>query len=593
MSELFEATSENDARLALRAKGLLAHANRAGLITAPDTHVAARLGAITGEERPEVLLAVALLSRAARAGSTCLDVRQVADLTPDLQWPQGSNWPEPQAWAQACESGPLIDAGVLRQEFGLLYLDRYWREERQVCADLQTRLSQPPPQVDEARLHSALERLFPGEGFAEQRAASELAARSWTTVLTGGPGSGKTTTVARLLALLADQTGDAPLRIALSAPTGKAAARLQEAVLEAAGQLAGDDAARLVQLHASTLHRLLGWRPGHRTRFAHDRSNPLPHDIVVVDETSMLSLTMTARLLEALRPEARLVLVGDADQLASVDAGAVLADLVAGLSDRPDSPVATLRGSHRFDAGIRALADAVREGDADALLVALREGGNGAELIEDEDPVPRLRPRLTRHACRIREAARAGRGEEALDLLGQHRLLCAHRRGPFGVQAWNRHVERWITEETGDRLFEPMYLGRPLLVTANDYGLKLFNGDTGVVVRGQDATPVAWMTGASGATRLGASRLGDVETMHAMTVHKAQGSEAADVIVLLPSDDSALLTRELLYTAITRARRRVSVVGSEAILRESLRRRALRATGLAQRLAGRAGSALE
>ncbi|WP_210424371.1 exodeoxyribonuclease V subunit alpha [Gephyromycinifex aptenodytis] len=585
MSELFEATSENDARLALRAQGLLAHANQAGLVTAPDVHVADRLGVLTGEDRPEVLLAVALLSRAARAGSTCLDVRSVAELTPEVAWPEGAGWPDPQAWSQACQSGPLIEAGVLRHEFGLLYLDRYWQEERQVCADLQLRLSQPPPQVDEDRLASALERLFPGQSFAEQRQASQRAARSWTTVLTGGPGSGKTTTVARLLALLADQADGAPLRIALSAPTGKAAARLQEAVLNAAGHLTGPDAARLEQLQASTLHRLLGWRPGHRTRFAHDRSNPLPHDIVVVDETSMLSLTMTARLLEALRPQARLILVGDADQLASVDAGAVLADLVAGLSGRADSPVVTLRGSHRFDAGIRTLADAIRDGDADALLAALRSSGPERELIEDEDPLPRLRARLVRHACAIRDAARDGRGEEALELVGRHRLLCAHRRGPFGVQAWNRHIERWVTEETGDRLFEPMYLGRPLLVTANDYGLELFNGDTGVVVRGEDGSPVAWMSGASGSARLGASRLGDVETMHAMTVHKAQGSEAQDVTVLLPTDDSALLTRELLYTAITRAQRRVCVVGSEAVLRESLTRRARRATGLAERLA--------
>ena len=227
----------------------------------------------------------------------------------------------------------------------LLYLDRYWREEKQVCDDLLAlQVSKPTGDVP------ASERLFPA-GFEEQREAAEIALAQAVTVLTGGPGTGKTTTVARLLALLAEQAqlaGAPRPRIALAAPTGKAAARLQEAVQHEVAKLDAADRARLGELQAMTLHRLLGSRPDTSSRFRHNRGNRLPHDVIVVDETSMVSLTMMARLLEAVRPDARLILVGDADQLASVEAGAVLADLVDGLSARTDMRVAALKTSHRF-----------------------------------------------------------------------------------------------------------------------------------------------------------------------------------------------------------------------------------------------------
>ncbi len=228
-----------------------------------------------------------------------------------------------------------------------------------------------------------LERLFPA-GFEEQREAAEIALAQAVTVLTGGPGTGKTTTVARLLALLAEQAGASRLRIALAAPTGKAAARLQEAVQHEVAKLDEADRARLGELQAMTLHRLLGSRPDSSSRFRHNRGNRLPHDVIVVDETSMVSLTMMARLLEAVRPDARLVLVGDADQLASVEAGAVLADLVDGLSARTDVRVAALRTSHRFGEAIGFLAEAIRVGDADRALELLRSGDEHIEFIEDD-----------------------------------------------------------------------------------------------------------------------------------------------------------------------------------------------------------------
>jgi exodeoxyribonuclease V alpha subunit len=567
-----------DWRVAVGAGGLLRTFNEAGLLDSADVHVAQRVTALGKESDETVALAVAFVVRALRGGSVCLDLAAMAadSGVPDLPWP------EPLEWLAAVRASQLVDElKVLRlYDDRLLYLDRYWREEKQVCADL-LGLSVSGATVEVP----ALDRLFPA-GYEEQRAAAEVALSQSVTVLTGGPGTGKTTTVARLLALLAEQaelSGRAGLRMALAAPTGKAAARLTEAVAFEVEKLDDVDRDQLTGLQAVTLHRLLGSRPDTSVRFRHNRANRLPHDAIVVDETSMVSLTMMARLLEAVRPEARLILVGDADQLASVEAGAVLADLVDGLSARDDVRVTALRTSHRFGESIGALADAIRVGDADRVLELLRSGDEHIEFIEDDDPSARLRPILLPHAVRLREAAMFGAADVALATLDEHRLLCAHRRGPFGVQHWNRQVEQWLSEEAGRPPWSEWYAGRPLLVTANDYGLRVYNGDTGVVVAGADGL-CALIASATGPLDFATSRLSDVETMHAMTIHKSQGSQADEVTVLLPSEDSRLLTRELFYTAVTRAKSKVRVVGSEASVRAAIDRRAVRASGLAQRL---------
>ncbi|QNN52348.1 exodeoxyribonuclease V subunit alpha [Nocardioides mesophilus] len=580
MTELFEVTDPADRRLALGATGLLRTFNEAGVLTAADVHVARRVGELAGESDDRVLLAAALATRAVRHGSVCVQLAEVAEVAPGLPWP------EPVGWQDAVAASPLREAGVLRLEFGLLYLDRYWHQEVQLCADLQARMARPAPAVDEPVLEAGLLRVFPGPTYGEQRAASRQAATRWTTVLTGGPGTGKTTTVAGLLALLAEQaagTGGSALRIALTAPTGKAAARLQEAVAAATAGLPAADRQRLGELPALTLHRLLGTRRDNGTRFRHHRGNRLPHDVIVVDESSMVSLTMMTRLVEAVRPDARLVLVGDPDQLASVEAGAVLADLVFGLSGRADSPVAQLATTHRFGEEIGRLAAALRSGSADEVLAVLRAGADEVVFVESDDAAPRLRADIVHAALEVRGHAEAGRAEEAVAALGRHRLLCAHRDGPFGVQHWNRQVEHWLTEATGDPLYEPMYVGRPLLVTANDYGLGVYNGDAGVVVQGDDG-PRAVIAGSHGLATFATSRMSDVETMFATTIHKSQGSQAEEVTVLLPAPESRLLTRELFYTAVTRAVAKVRVVGTEESVRAAVERRALRASGLRQRL---------
>jgi exodeoxyribonuclease V alpha subunit len=580
MTELFEVTDAADRRLALSATGLLGELNRAGVLAAADVHVARRVGRLAGESDERVLLATALAVRAVRLGSVCADLSAIAEVAPELPWPPYDDW------AAAVTASPLLDAGVLRWEFDLLYLDRYWQQEVVLCRDLETRSATPSPVVDEHRLEQALPRVFPGDTYDEQRAASVRAASAWTTVLTGGPGTGKTTTVAGLLALLAEQAGASgapPPRIALTAPTGKAAARLQEAVTRELARLPAADRDRVGSVQAVTLHRLLGTRRDNGTRFRHHRGNRLPHDVVVVDESSMVSLTLMTRLVEAIRPESRLVLVGDPDQLASVEAGAVLADLVAGLAGHDPSPVVRLATTHRFGEEIGALAAALREGSSEAVLDVLRGGAAEVEYVESDDPAALLRPRVVEAAVDVRRHAEDGDAAAAVAALDRHRLLCAHRDGPYGVHHWNRQVEHWLTEAAGDPLYEPMYVGRPLLVTANDYGLGVYNGDAGVVVRTADG-PRAVINGSQGLADFATSRMSDVETMFATTIHKSQGSQAKEVTVLLPPPESRLLTRELFYTAVTRAQAKVRVVGTEESVRAAVERRALRASGLRQRL---------
>jgi exodeoxyribonuclease V alpha subunit len=616
-TETFERPVDpHDRRLALAADGLLRAANEADVLTAADVHVATRLAELVGESDDRVRLAVAMAVRGVRSGSVCIDLGQARD-TLLLADPDG-RWPQVPGWRDAVLASGLVGEGrPLRWEFDLLYLDRYRAQEQQVRDDLLARHAQAPPAVDAAALAAGLDRLF-ADRDAGQRRAAELAALGWTTVIGGGPGTGKTTTVARILALLMGQPGPPP-RVAMAAPTGKAAARLQEAVQAQALALPAGDRHDLPALTASTLHRLLGWRPGRSQRFRHDRDNRLPFDVIVVDETSMVSLTMMARLLEAVRHDARLILVGDPDQLASVEAGAVLADLVAGLtalgqgsinvaggsgptgsgptgsgptgSGPTGSGVALLRTTWRFGGAIAELAAAVRAGDADAALAVLDRPGDEVVLITPEDGsgtggavAEQVRPDVLAAAAAVRAAADAGDAAQALRRLDGHRLLCAHRAGPRGVQEWTWRIESWLTAEDLMPAYREWYSGRPVLVTANDYTLRLFNGDVGIAVWTGDQLRVAFGQ-RGGIVDFAPGRLADVQTVHAMTVHRSQGSQFDHVTVVLPEQDSPLSTRELLYTALTRAQTRVRLIGTEAEVRAAIGRPAARASGLRLRMA--------
>jgi exodeoxyribonuclease V alpha subunit len=620
-----------DVRLARRASGLLRAFNEAGVLSAADVHVALRLGVLVDTDDESVLLAAALAVRCPRLGHVCVDLTTIhatvstdAEVGVDLD---ALPWPGGEEWLDRLRASPLVgDDRPLRLEGTSLYLDRYWSAECQVAADLLARADRPVESVDLEVLRRGLDALFEStEGLDLQRQAAATAVLRGLSVIAGGPGTGKTTTVARVLVLLDEQasaTGPRPPLVALAAPTGKAAVRLDDAVKEEAGRLpiSPEQRARLLGLRGQTLHRLLGWSPNH-TRFRHHRLKRLAHDVVVVDETSMVSLSLMARLVEAVRPEGRLILVGDPEQLSSVEAGAVLGDLVGpatrGLlmrsparrqlseaagqtvvaTDPPtDTPIGdgtvVLRHVHRFGSAIAQLAEAIQKGDADATVGLLGESQPDVRWLPiNISTTPGLMGEVRSAAVtagqRVLDAARQGRVTEAIEALGSFRVLCAHRRGPEGAATWRATVEGWLESEIeGFGTEGDWYIGRPLLVTTNDYSLRLYNGDTGVVVAGAEGRAVAVFERGREIVEVSPSRLASVDTVYAMTVHKAQGSQFDTVAVLLPGPESRILTRELLYTAVTRGRSRVILAGTEEAIRAAVERPIARSSGLRFRLWG-------
>jgi len=449
----------------------------------------------------------------------------------------------------------------------------------------------PPPQAGVGG------RLGPGtlelladllEEGTRQHDAAVLALTGRVAVIAGGPGTGKTHTVAAMLAALAAGEGAFPT-VALCAPTGKAAARLGEALDSLAAEINDPQiTAALETVEPSTIHRLLGWT-WDRGRFKHNERNPLPHDLVIVDEMSMVSLPMAAKLLAAVRDEATVVLVGDPYQLESIEAGTVLADIV-GEGTAGDSPISdhvvVLDRVHRFeeDSAIADFAEAVRLGDADAAVAQVGGGVEQLHWVQDRRAAgfAELWDRVVAQRVKVVELAGAGRGEEALAELQNLAVLCARRTGPDGVSGWGREIERALDERfTGLRWGGDWYPGRPVMITKNDYNLELYNGDIGVCVETDDGLRVLFDRG----REFPPSHLGEHSTVHAMTIHKSQGSQFDEVVVVLPDESSRLLTRELLYTAVTRAQQRVSMIGGEGIVRAAVERSVQRASGLGARLA--------
>ena len=437
-----------DVRRALAVPDALRAFNEAGVLVAADVHVALRLAALAGEDDPAVTLAAALAVRGPRLGHVYVDLATARDTTVvDVDEPVDVGalpWPAVDDWVARLAASPLV-GGPLRLDDTRLYLDRYWREEQQLAADLRAFAEAETGALDVAALDDGLARLFGGgDDDGLQRLAAESAVRRRFAVVAGGPGTGKTTTVARIVALLAEQAaaaGAPPPLVALAAPTGKAAARLEEAVHDEAAKLdvADEVRAALLGLEASTLHRLLGRRRGSHSRFRHHRGNRLPHDVVVVDETSMVPLSLMARLVEAVRPEARLVLVGDPGQLSSIEAGAVLGDIVgdAGAgrdaavgpaagrmpaatrlwprpgSRRPRRGIVVLDRVHRFGGGIAALASAVRGGDADRVIEVLASEPDGVTWVPADIADPAALALVRRARGRDRPRGLRGGGRPA------------------------------------------------------------------------------------------------------------------------------------------------------------------------------------
>ena len=601
-------------------KTLVETFREAGVLGPLDVHFASAVGRLGAGADPLVRLGLAMASRAPNEGHVCAELSTLRDTIrlegeegrppPDLPWPEVADWCRALGQSAAVRTPGSGDRTPLVLDDDRLYLDRYWRHQQRLVAAVFARLALRSD-VDPALLRAGLDRLF--ERPDRQRLAAAMAVMRGLTVVSGGPGTGKTTTVVRILALLVEQAvgaGHPAPRIALAAPTGKAAARMAESVRRAKrdGLRVAPEVAAAVPDEASTLHRLLGLRPDRPTA-RHHGDNPLPLDVVVVDEASMVDLVMMDRVFDAVPPAARLVLLGDRDQLASVEAGAVLGDVCpaggrgfslsfaarvesvlgapppapVGSDDRPGVWDAVIQLDHtwRFgpDSGIYALARAVNAGDGDAAVALLADPAYpDVTLVPPTDTALR-----TLTVDGYRGCAQATDADAALAALADFRVLCAHRRGHLGVGALNRRIELWLAAEGLVHPTEPWYPGRPILVTHNDHVLRLFNGDAGVVIAQGDARRTCF-PGADGPRWFSPARLPPHDTVYATTVHKSQGSEFEHVLVVLPQVLSPIVTRELLYTAVTRARGRVTVAATEAVVREAAGQQVQRASGLRARL---------
>ncbi|MDD4339304.1 MAG: exodeoxyribonuclease V subunit alpha [Syntrophales bacterium] len=583
---------------------------------------------IDGRDAPELALAAAWLSRSRAEGHICLDL----GARPEDGFPVAGEGlparPEAERWNALLETSPAVgrpgDRLPLILDGTRLYLFRYWAYEQAVVRTLDTLAVDAAGVADEARLRAAFDCIFPPNGGAEridwQKVAAFAAARHRFCVVSGGPGTGKTSTVARILALLVAQDPDRPPAVALAAPTGKAAARLQESIREAKATLALPPAlGAAIPETASTLHRLLQSRP-ETPYFRYHADRPLPADVVIVDEASMLDLALFAKLIGALRTRARLILLGDKDQLASVEAGAVLGDIcdtgrahgyspafadaclrVTGeripaddvsAPGRLNDRIVSLRKSYRFGetSGIGALSRAVNAGDASRAGALIRDAGTG-DVAWRELPPPEALPRLLAAWIGTHDIAppTAGDPAELLERFGRARMLCALREGPYGVRHMNLLAERVLRETRRIGGGSLWYAGRPVMVTKNDYGLGLFNGDIGIALADPEHRGdlrVFFPAGGGRVRSFPPLRLPEHESVYAMTVHKSQGSEFDDVLFLMPDRDVPVLTRQLVYTAVTRARRTLWIAGREELFAAALSRHLKRASGLRDALWG-------
>ena len=586
-----------------------------------DRHFADFINSSADRSSP-LWICTALLSLATSRGDICLDLEDIADTELMLdgityQLPAVS----PLAAAVAASDAvgvPGVSRPLILTPSRRLYLHRYWQYEHQIASRIKA-LAADQPVCDEALLSSGLSSLFnimsPEPDW--QAVAAIAAINRRFCIISGGPGTGKTTTVVKIIALLLAQQQNRPLRIALTAPTGKAAARLKDSINRSRDGLACPDQIKAaIPDTVSTLHRLLGSTRS-ATRFRHSADNLLPYDLVVVDEASMVDLPLMAKLLIALPTDARLILLGDRHQLASVEAGAVLGDLCgkdhheqfsapfcslvlrvsqmqlpASTLPQGQLPVlrdalVTLKKTHRFSntSTIGLLAEQINHGATAAVMEQLAT--ESADCLWQHLPAPRL----LRHqlAPLVQEwfapCLTARTAQESLNNFERFRILCCLREGRYGISGMTVLVEELLAEQVKVDTRNRWYTGKPIMITVNDYTLGLYNGDIGVIFPDDQGQLAAWFpTQENTLRRIATARLPRHETAYAVTVHKSQGSEFDQLLLILPDSDSPLLTRELFYTGITRARNRVVVWGNEDQIAQACTTQSVRRSGLADLL---------
>jgi exodeoxyribonuclease V alpha subunit len=580
-----------------------------------DQHFAALMNRLAKVPSPELELAAKLVSNFRARGDVCVPLRDVtateAGKMGSTEVPALKNWVK-----KLRSSGVVGDPGefapLVLDQSDRLYLQRYWKYEDELGRNLQARLGDKSPRdFDAGDLVQGIAELFPGPSDL-QKVAAFVAATSRLCVISGAPGTGKTRTIVLICALLIRLAAKRELTFALAAPTGKAAARLKETIAQTGMSLRLPGDLKL-PADASTIQRLLGAR-GDSPHFRHKAKNPLTADVVIVDEASMIDLALLAKLFDAIRPDARIILVGDKDQLASVEAGSAFRDICTpgfelGVSvslaeafakstgeklngtstDQAliHSVVVELRRNYRFTpgAGIGELSSAVNRGDAEGAIAVLKSGGSIRWR-----PAPSLKnfERELRECVfpRFEKLLRLSDPAVALKQLAEFAVLCALRRGPFGAETVNALLEGMLRETGLIEVVGRYHAGEPIIIVRNDYNVGLFNGDLGIVLpdaitgelrvffRGEEDEVLNFAPG----------RLPAHEPAFALTVHKSQGSEFHDALVILPERDAPVLTRELLYTGITRVRETVEVWASEEILRQTIERKIARSSGLRDRL---------
>lgn len=590
-----------------------------GFFSPLDVHFARFIEKLSAGSCRELVPAAALVSRVTRDGHICLDL---ASQQP-LELPETGEpfvFPDRNLWEKRLrECGVVGRPGeykpLILDHKARLYLYRYWEYQEELAKGIKMRIGRERHMPEPVLLRQGLDRIFPDPNKGEtdrQKVAAFVAARSMFCVIAGGPGTGKTTTVAKILALLTVGSKGPGVRTALVSPTGKGAARLQEAMKKAKESLAcHEDVKALIPDRASTIHRLL--RPaGNSPYFHYNAQHLLPLDTLVVDEASMVDLALMSKLVQALSRQARLILLGDQDQLSSVEAGAVLGDIcdtgrshafseslsleiqeatgyhLKGVKGAPgmSDAIVQLTKSYRFGdkSGIAALSRSVNQGDGAGALKILRDDDHG-DLRWTRLPSPRSLPGALKdrvvETCRPLFETRDP--QEVFERLERFRILCALREGPFGVRAINLLAEHVLRQEKVIDGGQRWYRGRPVLITQNDYTLGLYNGDLGIALpdpnSGDDLRAFFPLPDGS-FRRLHPLRLPEHETVYAMTVHKSQGSEFDRVLLILPDRDSPVLTRELIYTAVTRARERVEIWGHEGVFQGAVSRRIERMSGL-------------
>ncbi len=595
--------------------------HRTGVFSPLNRYFGSFICRLADDPDPDLFLAAALVSRATENGDICLDLTTIVE---QLAWEQAEPLPLPKlkTWIDKLGSSPVVGRPGQRRPLILdhrnrLYLFRYWEYENHLAQAIQSRIQTDIEIRDPDAYRRAVGRLFPRtapDDIDWQAVAAGVATLKRFCVITGGPGTGKTFTVAKILALLLEQAPDVDLRMVLAAPTGKAAARLKESIRKSMARLDCSEAIKKrIPMDAYTIHRLLKPIPN-SPYFRHSSDDPLAADVVVVDEASMVDLALMSKLVQATPSSARLILLGDRDQLASVEAGAVLGDICdrsrlhgfspgfvrkiqavtgsrvppSGDDQRPlKDSIVVLSKSYRFsvESGIGRLSRAVTTGDHDGMWQALNSSAPDVAWHELRSKDVFSRQLADRIVKGYRPYLRETDPMAALRQFNAFKILCALNHGPFGIASLNRLAENGLRRENLlARTANPWYVGRPVLIRRNDYNLGLFNGDIGITLPNRDFGPqslfVCFSNESDEVRGYPVQRLPEHDTVFAMTVHKSQGSEFEQVLLILPDKNYPILTRELVYTALTRATRSLSIWGTKAVLDAAIDRKIERASGL-------------